>query len=306
MASLVWLPSRLIDRYSQVCSYFLEENPNTVLLDAKMPIDAKMLIGFFLWAGVWSYWFRHHPKDCKSHEQYRHKLVLVLGLDLMVLTPFQLHGSRAFVIVIVMCVVNSLLAVFLWKDKQWVDNKHTACSIYEDPAAGYLQIWTIFAGQVIFFIFVMKHIFNSGGGLTPNYGFWVSGYMVQMSAFFGLAQNSQLGPTWNIQKWKKIVTGPQPNIFESPKDQKIRFEMSRKGAICRCILGFVVNTIFRDIVAHATPLLLLQAGSPAECVGGALGITFIVTLDDFEDLKTFGFPRKKKRNRWYVDAKKNA
>ena len=58
--------------------------------------------------------------------------------------------------------------------------------------------------------------------------------------------------------------------------------LTRAELITRGFFGFVVNTMFRDILAFTIPILLCKFTDPLNFVVYCVGVNFIVTIDDMK------------------------
>jgi len=192
-------------------------------------------------------------------------------------------------------------------------------TIYEDIWAPWPQVHMVFVAQTTLICGLMYWSFVSYDGESSKntYGFWVMAYLVQMSGLFKRGKDSALGPTWNLQRhmaiFKKLSTSNKvyftPTADANPAaagtsgldgkpwwEQKIccnRFHKLPHGPqkaywdvlFGRNVMGFLVNTLFRDLLAFLTPLLLMQSEDAKDFVQNCFAVAFITQLDDIGDGK---------------------
>jgi len=253
--------------------------------------DLKLLLGAMLWGCTWCFWFFGGPW-AERHPRvgiYGSKVCATLGQNLVVLSFLQTMPIQGFIVLIVMCIGNIISVLILFHDKGFqapvgdgVINFEVS-NLYEDLATPFLQVLILFVGQVSLFILVVYHTFVNLKSLDNlNYGFWVISFVaVQMSGFFGRGSDSQIGKTWDLERFQELVNINSLVEYKAPKAAWHTIPMWRMRL--RQFTGFTVNTFIRDVIAYLTPILLIQSDNAMDLVQNCFAVAYITTLDDMEN-----------------------
>lgn len=122
-----------------------------------------------------------------------------------------------------------------------------------------------------------------------TYLFFIAGWIgVQMTMYMHRGADSALGELWDFGLSYDLLTNVRRLRFARQSPHCITPEFFQMGLISisiRCMMGVIVNFIFRDIVAFTVPLLLMQFHDPLNCVVYAVGVNFIVTMDASHPVK---------------------
>lgn len=155
-------------------------------------------------------------------------------------------------------------------------------SVYESVSSRFPQVVMVFITQTCL---LLSWWYSSYVRYETNkvcYGFWFLAYLVQMSGIFCRGQDSAIGRSWKIQRWKGIRDINQQIEYKCQGDWH---SMSDFHMLCREIMGAAVNTLYRDLIAFLTPLVLMQCKDSSDFVQNCFAVAFITQLDDMTDGK---------------------
>lgn len=251
------------------------------------PMDWKLVFGVACWMGAWIRWLRFG-----YHARFDVKLIYAFGLDLMILHMVQFHGRTGFGYACFLLFMQDIVLVHtFWQRSDVVKSGvFKADSVYWDLHGPFLQTCFIFAGQTTYALFYVYSLVANMDPERSTYLFWFVGYVaVQMTLYFNRGENSQLGKLWDIGLsldliWTNAKTPLQFSVSWANGLTSEMFIVSTGSLIMRTIMGFLVNMIFRDIVAFTVPLLLMQFESPLNCVVYSVGVNFILTMDAMNEV----------------------
>jgi hypothetical protein len=176
-----------------------------------------------------------------------------------------------------------------WRNQDVVKNKgFTATSIYQDISLPFLQVCTVFAGQMCLIFFYLSSIFNTLCADTMSYVFWLASFFcLQMAAFFNRGSDSLLGTVWNTSEWTDVIRHAQDAEFWALHFGGVKKPVSATWTqlVFRGLFGFIVNNVFREVLAFTVPILLSSFSNPLDFVVYCVGVNFIVTIDDMSEKK---------------------
>jgi len=244
--------------------------------------DWKLWSGLFLWFGALSKWLRHGYQGL-----YWVKAIYTIGYNLTILHLVQQYGTTGLHVSFATLLFQTMLSTYVfWKPRDLMESKSfTASSLYEDIGGSALQVLFLFIGQLSLLLMYCTALFRACDTDTRNYVHWIVAYFaVQMSAFFNRGSSSQLGPVWDGALWQEVLQiAGKANFSCAVYGGKVKtFHVSRGEMIVRGLMGFTVNSIFREALAFTVPVMLMFVSDPFEFVGSCLALNFIVTLDDME------------------------
>jgi len=244
--------------------------------------DWKLWIGLILWLGVISKWVRHGYEGI-----YWLKATYTIGYDLTILHLVQHFGKTGLHMSFATLLFQTIVSTYVfWKPRDLAKSKSfTASSLYEDIGGSVLQVHFLFVGQLSLLLMYFCALFRAADTETRNYVHWVVAYFaVQMSSFFNRGSDSQLGQVWDGALWQEVMnSADKVNFSCTVFGGKVKtFRVSRGHMISRGLMGFIVNSIFREALAFTVPVMLMLVSDPFEFVGSCLALNFIVTLDDME------------------------
>lgn len=184
---------------------------------------------------------------------------------------------------------NSLFTIYIWwKPRNIVEKgSFNAQSLYQDVSAPLIQIVFIFVGQIFLVTFYINDLYIRIDRDSISFIFWLAAFFcMQMSAFFNRGADSYLGMPWPTAEWHNIIMQADSINFSCisfhDKTPQPPFMSRRSELVLRGIFGFMVNCIFRDILAFTIPILLCHLKTPMDFVVYCVGANFLVTMDDME------------------------
>jgi len=256
-------------------------------------LDVKLWIGIIMWGAIWAYWLRHIGEESAIRHlavsKYWTTAVMVLGLDLAALSFLQQLKTLGFLGVFTMVMINTHCTRILFHAKDLEkppageEKTIPAESLYEDVLSSFMQLIIVYITQTCLFLYLFYASFvqytNDG---DVCYGFWVTAYLVQMSGMFKRGKDSQLGATWHIERFRGMTHINQS--VEYKKDGKW-VSISQWQMYCRRFMGFTVNTVYRDLIAFLTPIVLMQSDDAMDFVQNCFAVSYITQLDDISDAK---------------------
>lgn len=252
--------------------------------------DSKLWFGVMIWGFIWGMWLSaEFEKRYEVVGMYWTTALMALGLNLAALSLLQTLGSFGFLGVLLMTGSNVRFTKKLFPGKAFQaptpgsENVLTATNMYENVSGDFLQICVIFAGQTMLFGFVVYCSFvKYDGSEDATYGFWVIAYVaVQMSGFFKRGKDSQLGQPWNLEQFQGLIhINPQVEYLGKSWDVIPCWQIALRHR-----MGFLVHTLYRDIIAFVTPILLMQSDSAMEFVQNCFALSYITRLDCLGDPK---------------------
>jgi len=70
-------------------------------------------------------------------------------------------------------------------------------------------------------------------------------------------------------------------------------QIDRLSLEIRAVLGFVVNTVYRDLIAFLTPIVLMQSNNAMDFVQNCFAVSYITTLDDLSESRILTYRRRR-------------
>jgi len=249
--------------------------------------DWKLWLGLGMWLTVWAKWIKYGYTG-----SFNWKLMYTFGLNLGILHAIQYNGQEGLVVVMIGLILQTIGTTFIWWKEGSVlkTGGFEATSVYQDLSATITQIITVFIGQMFLIIFYLSSIFETLQPEKMSFIFWGASFCcLQMAAFFNRGTDSYLGTTWNTSVWCSIVKHAKDTEFTCKRFRggESRITVSTPDLVLRGVFGFIVNNVFRDILAFTIPILLCRFTDPLNFVVYCVGVNFIVTLDDMSP-KHFG------------------
>jgi len=248
------------------------------------PVEVKLLIGVGMWFSMWYFWLFKGPQNISI---FWTKAVMVLGVDLAALSSLQMFQTRGFFAVgfMVLCNVRWAQVVYHEPDLAAPEgdetNNFTVNSLFENIFSDQRQLIMVFCTQSILFIFFLFASFIKYTDSTSiTYGFFLVGYQVQMAGMFGRGKEAQIGRPWNIQRWRGMLRMNRNVEYQQGENW---VSVDQWNMEVRNVMGFIVNTIYRDFIAFLTPIVLMQSEGAMDFVQNCFAVTYITTLDDLSD-----------------------
>jgi len=144
-----------------------------------------------------------------------------------------------------------------------------------------MQLIVVFITQTILFFYLFYASFVTyKDSSNVTYGFFVTAYLVQMSGMFKRGADSALGLTWPIQRFRGM-TQINPNVEYQKGQDWISVDQWKMEL--RKVMGFIVNTIYRDLIAFLTPIVLMQSDDAMDFVQNCFAVSYITQLDDLSE-----------------------
>jgi len=251
-------------------------------------LDVKFFVGIALWAGIWAYWLQHIRMDAAARRLavsiYWTTALMVLGLDLAALSLLQQIQTQGFLGVFFMVMCNVLFTRFLFHGKDLEPPSPIEVhSLYEDVTSDFVQLVVVFTAQSCLFLYLFYASFvqyTDANDIT--YHFWVTAYLVQMSGMFKRGKDSQLGPTWNIERFSGMTHMNENVEYQAGEEWH---SVAQWKMQVRRVMGFTVNTLYRDLIAFLVPIVLMQSDDAMDFVQNCFAVSYITQLDDMGDGK---------------------
>lgn len=274
-----------------LCGYFLGKQSTWAFF------DPKFIMGLFGWGFIWAMYLCSNVEDrYKVVAEFTLTAILVFGMDLVVLSMLQTMGAAGFFGLLTMVGFNVYFTTILFpksKPRKGTDEGTIkAKNIYENLLCDMWQVWTIFIGQCVLLVFLVYSCYYNFEEKQddPTYSFWLAAYIsVQMSGFFKRGDDSQVGRTWDVEKWRGIESANESVEYFQPtkKEGGVQLgewvRMTPDEMWWRGRMGFLVNTCFRDVVMFITPILCMQSSDAVDFVQNCFALSYITTLDDISD-----------------------
>jgi len=240
---------------------------------------------------IWKYWLYHIEEEAALRHlavsKYWTTALMALGLDLAALSLLQQFVTRGFLGVLIMVMFNVHYTQVLFHSADLAEpavgeeRTITVNSLYEDVLSDFTQLIVVFIAQTVLFLFVFYASFvnyKDSSGVT--YTFFVTAYLVQMSGMFKRGADSQLGPTWNIQRFRGMTHINRNVEYQKGQDW---VSVGQWQMELRKVMGFTVNTIYRDLIAFLTPIVLMQSEDAMDFVQNCFAVSYITQLDDLSE-----------------------
>lgn len=242
--------------------------------------DWKLWLGLVGWLFTWAHWVLVGYKS-----EYHLKCMHTAGINFVMLHAVQYYGCSGLWVSMVMLVLQGALTTYIWWKGRDIFTTRTfdATSIYQDLSLPFLQPCMLFFGQTLLAFFYLLSVFRKVQTESISYVFWTGAYFcLQMSAFFNRGEASLLGTTWKTDEWVSIIQNSYVLQYEikTYAGKTDIFRPHRIDLVLRGIFGFLVNNVFRDILAFTIPVLLAHFKDPLNFVVYCVGVNFIVVLDD--------------------------
>jgi len=278
--------------------------------DAQWYYDYKIWVGLVFYFLVLNYWLIYGYTG-----NYQRKAVYAIALNLIMLHVVQYHGDRFLLITMSgLCFNNFVFVFYRWVPADVMKAGGFKCtSLYQDVAGPPVQALFCFIGQLGLILFYMEAIISrvrgSPGGFQVSPLFWVIAYFgMQMTAYFARGEDSALGEPWPIAEWLDVARNADDCLFQEVRESEdetmmamptmaassygphLPFKVDKWNLYMRLIMGFIVNNMFRDVLAFTIPILLAQFNDPLNFVVYCVGCNFLCTLDDMHTKTIRMFP----------------
>jgi len=272
------------------------EKELTVILEptTNIPLlDVKLFIGIALWGGIWAYWLQHIRMSAAARKlavsKYWTTALMVLGLDLAALSLLQQLQTQGFLGVFIMVMFNVKFTHVLFHGRELEppppdeERSIEVHSLYEDVTSDFMQLVVVFTAQSCLFLYLFYASFVQYTDASDvTYHFWVTAYLVQMSGIFKRGKDSQLGPTWNIERFSGMTHMNEDVEYQKGEEWH---SVAQWKMQVRRVMGFTVNTVYRDLIAFLTPIVLMQSDDAMDFVQNCFAVSYITQLDDIGDGK---------------------
>jgi len=222
--------------------------------------------------------------------KYWTKALMVLGLGLAALSLLQQWQTRGFLGVFIMVIANVTFTHVLFQGRELQQprgDEHRTIevhSLYEVVTSDFMQLVVVFTTQscLLLYLFYASFVqYTDANDVICH--FWVTAYLVQMSAMFNRGKDSVLGPTWNLERFASLVHMNRNVEYQEGGDWR---SIPQWQMQVRRVMGYTVNTLYRDLVAFLTPIVLMQSDDEMDFVQNCFAVSYITQLDDIGDGKT--------------------
>mmetsp|Transcript_128393 Transcript_128393/g.247487 ORF Transcript_128393/g.247487 Transcript_128393/m.247487 type:complete len:340 (+) Transcript_128393:107-1126(+) len=307
-----------LKRFNQSLALVLGPSP------AGIQYDKKLWIGGALVLTVLSKWvFDSYKND------FHWRAIFVFGFNLITLVVVQDVAHEGILMVSGLCLVNAVVDMFLKTEinasqdrdqppsrsssrislDQIEEEGYEASTVYESVDKPFLQVLTIFLGQMSAMFFLLswtnaKLMAEEFDQTNMTYVFWLAAFFaVQMATIFNRGEEGSTGAGFQEPLWlallrekgalirpkasSKITSEARRQSFYSEPAPPIA--ISRGNLFCRACMAFLVNGLGREIIAYLVPILVMKSPNPAEYVMNALAINWITMLDDIKNGQEFIF-----------------
>lgn len=249
--------------------------------------DWKVWVGVTLWLMVWVKWTVYG-----YDEIYYQRGLYAFGLNIMILHLLQYAETikMGMLWVSILLGLQAILQSLLWyredlKEKSDDLPEEWLCdTLYLDLSLPVLQIFVLFVAQCCVWWFYMTSILNNFDFNNVNYMFWLVAYLaMQMTMIFNRGGDSVLGNPFPVADVYRLFIHASKMSVEVKDADAEPFMVSKVDIIMRGLFGFLVNAIFREIMAYTIPLMLMGFDQPMDFVVYCVGVNFICTLDDMTE-----------------------
>lgn len=162
-------------------------------------------------------------------------------------------------------------------------------SMYMDMTLPLMQIVVLFIAQIGVWWFYFSSILWNLDLNKINYCFWMASFVImQVTMIFNRGDDSVLGRPFPIVEWCTMIANRHRSITMAlPHGEHPPVAVHFGGLIARGIMGYLTNTILREIMAFTIPLMLCSFTEPMDFVVYCVGVNFICTVDDMGQNKDF-------------------
>jgi len=185
------------------------------------------------------------------------------------------------------------------KYKRYLTQTLEPKNVYEDLGRKFHIVFMIFATQVILILFVCIDIGNDRlyqcldgtedcpiGGTLGSWLFFVLG--IFMALVFQLGPSTNFGesiqnPAYWLHLLLEIRHGETHITWQNDmkkKEETVTLKPSDRRVVCRYMMSFLINGIGFHILVHALPLQIASASSFTGVVATAVGMLYLVDLDN--------------------------
>jgi len=231
-----------------------------------------------------------HEEGPIRHEavsKYWTTALMALGLDLAALSLLQQFLTRGFLGVLIMVMFNVHYTIVLFHSADLAEpdageeRTITVYSLYEDVLSDLTQLIVVFIAQTVLFFYLLYASFvNYKDSSDVTYGFFITAYLVQMSGMFKRGADSVLGPTWKLERFRGMTHINRNVEYQKGQDW---VSVGQWKMELRKVMGFTVNTVYRDLIAFLTPIVLMQSDDAMDFVQNCFAVSYITTLDDLSE-----------------------
>jgi hypothetical protein len=268
-------------------------------------MDWKLWVGLALWTTVWILWLKNGYDE--TNEVYYHRCLSVFGINILILHILEYSSTikSGMLLVCLLLGAQNLFQNYLsfqYKNQDYDTPRSEVfdCdTLYLDISLPFEQILILFVAQVGVWWFYMTSILGNFNFEHVNYLYWVWAYLtMQITMIFNRGEDSVLGNAFPVHEVYRLALKADSIAFSPPDsedDKGARFMITKANLILRGLMGFLCNSILREIMSYTIPLMLMGFSEPMDFVVYCVGVNFICTLDDMSEKKFGVFPRTPSR-----------
>jgi hypothetical protein len=162
-------------------------------------------------------------------------------------------------------------------------------TMYMDMTLPWFQILVLFLAQIGVWWFYFSSVLWNLNMDKINYTFWMASFIImQVTMIFNRGDDSVLGNKFPIVEWSALMENRNRNPHLSCTEEEFGPEPLHVGSLLmRGVMGYLCNTILREIMAFTIPLMLCSFTEPMDFVVYCVGVNFICTVDDMKEDKIF-------------------
>jgi hypothetical protein len=162
-------------------------------------------------------------------------------------------------------------------------------TMYMDMTLPWFQILVLFVAQIGVWWFYFSSVLWNLNLDKINYAFWMASFVImQVTMIFNRGDDSVLGNKFPIVEWSALIESRDRHpSFICSEDEFGPEPMHIGSLLMRGVMGYLCNTILREIMAFTIPLMLCSFVEPMDFVVYCVGVNFICTVDDMKEPKTF-------------------
>jgi hypothetical protein len=169
-----------------------------------------------------------------------------------------------------------------------IKTKEFECdTMYMDMTLPWFQILVLFIAQIGVWWFYFASVLWNLDLHKINYTFWMASFIVmQVTMIFNRGDDSVLGAEFPVVEWYTLIRSIRRSpTLADPETHSGPIPVHMAGLIVRGIVGYLCNTVLREIMAFTIPLMLSSFVEPMDFVVYCVGVNFICTVDDMRPKK---------------------